>query len=104
MNAPEIPSAAGGEDTYELPAVDALMAGALALMTGCVQAPVGDPNRALMARKLVSQLTRLSGHPQLSVPMRRLMRNLCPHWQQLADRPEVPDATLLWHAAPGALQ
>lgn len=88
----------------ELPAVDALMAATLALMTGCVQTPAGDPNRALMARKLVCQLTRLSVHPQVSPSMRCVLCNLVSLWQPLVNRQTVPEPTLLWHAAPGALQ
>lgn len=98
-----------GDKTCVLPTMEALMAGTLALMTGCAQAHSADPNRQLLARKRVSQLFFLSEHPQVAAPMRCVLRNLRLRWQQEAARDAlvrqaVPDPTPLWHTAPGALQ
>jgi len=91
------------DDLDHLPSVDALTAGTLALMTGYAQAPADCPNRSLMARKLVSNLFFLSGHPHVSPPMRAMLANLRTRWQLALDDapvPEVPrQATPLWHSA-----
>ncbi|WP_372658508.1 hypothetical protein [Hydrogenophaga sp.] len=70
------------DEEYVLPSVEALLAGTLALMTGCAQASGPATHRALMAGKVVSNLSDLSEHPDLSPPMRRMLGNLCGRWQQ----------------------
>lgn len=101
------------DEEYELPSLDALVAGTLALMTGYVQAPADGVHRPLMARKLVSNLFFLSEHPQLSPPMRCLLARLRTRWQsQLAPSPadapcESEPASVdqgLWHRAPAQVQ
>lgn len=96
------------EDGVHLPSVEALTAGTLALMTGYAQAAADCPNRSLMARKLVSNLFFLSGHPHVSPPMRTMLDNLRTRWQLAAEA--APMAGLdrqpspLWHAAPVSVQ
>lgn len=108
MISPETTVETGCDEEYVLPSVDALMAGTLALMTGCAQADTSDPNRSLMARKLASNLFFLSEHPQVSPPMRCMLANLRIRWQHELERhppslrPPVP--TPLWHAAPETVQ
>ncbi|MFW5330417.1 hypothetical protein [Hydrogenophaga sp. ZJX-1] len=96
------------EDGVHLPSVEALTAGTLALMTGYAQAPADCPNRSLMARKLVSNLFFLSGHPQVSPPMRTLLANLRTRWQPAAEAAPMagPDRqpSPLWHTAPVRVQ
>ena len=85
-----------------------MLAGTLALMTGYAQAAADCPNRSLMARKLVSNLFFLSGHPHVSPPMRTMLDNLRTRWQLAAEA--APMAGLdrqpspLWHAAPVNVQ
>lgn len=96
------------DESYTLPAVEALMAGTLALLTGYAQSAADCQHRRPMARKLVDNLQLLGQHPQLSAPMRILLGNLRTRWQiELAradtDAPALPPAPC-WHAAPHRLQ
>jgi hypothetical protein len=101
MRHPHCEASDPDDDRGCLPSVEALTAGTLALMTGYAQAPVDCPNRSLMARKLVSNLFFLSGHPQVSPPMRAMAANLHTRWQlSLEDTPVQegpPEPTPLWH-------
>lgn len=97
-----------GEESYTLPAVEALMAGTLALLTGYAQSAPHCKHRAPMASKLVDNLQLLGRHPQLSAAMRRMLGNLCTRWQLELER-TCPDSrarqpTPLWHGAPQRLQ
>ncbi len=97
----------GGEE-YELPAVEALVAATLALMTGYAQAGPEVSHRRLMARKLCSHLFFLSEHPQVSPPMQCMLANLRTRWQIEAEgcsessQPFQP--TPLWFRAPETVQ
>lgn len=113
MNDAAAPTLLACDEEYELPSLDALVAGTLALMTGYAQAPAADAHRPLMARKLVSNLFFLSEHPQLSPPMRCLLARLRTRWQaQLAPSPADPPCESepasvdqgLWHRAPVQVQ
>lgn len=100
------------EDSHDetLPSVEAVLAGTLALMTGVAEHPLKGMRplevRRLMAGKVVDNLLELGSHPQLSDPMRRVMRKLCCHWQRIAApvdgaaEGDVPSCAL-WHRAPG---
>ena len=96
------------DEEYTLPSVEALMAGTLALLTGYAQSPPDCPHRSLMARKLVSNLFFLSGHPQLSAPMQTMLGNLRTRWQLEVEKimpltaPETHRP--LWHSAPEVVQ
>ncbi len=96
------------DEEYTLPPVEALMAGTLALLTGYAQSAPDCPHRPLMAAKLVSNLLFLSGHPDLSGPMRTMLANLRTRWQVHAEQggapAEPPSPTPLWHAAPAGMQ
>ncbi len=102
------------DEEYTLPSVEALLAGTLALMTGYAQSPRDDPHRALMAGKLIANLLRLSGHPQLSPPMQTMLANLRTRWQlELENGPSGARETAaapplrptpLWHPMPNRLQ
>ena len=54
------------DEEYSLPPVEALLAGTLALMTGCAQHSGPVCQRELMVGKVVSNLTELAQHPALS--------------------------------------
>jgi hypothetical protein len=96
------------EEEYILPSVEALMAGTLALLTGYAQSTPGCDCRPAMARKLVSNLFALSGHPDLSSPMQTMLANLCTRWQVEVERDasmqNIGSPRALWHAAPEGVQ
>ena len=68
------------DEEYTLPPTEALLAGTLALMTGCAQHTGPVRQRELMVGKVVSNLTELSLHPALSAPMRLLLGRLSARW------------------------
>lgn len=68
------------DEEYALPPTEALLAGTLALMTGCAQHSGPVRHRELMVGKVVSNLTELSHHPALSAPMRLLLGRLSARW------------------------
>lgn len=99
-------SVAEADESYELVAVEAVLAGTMALMTGFAQATPLCPNRPAMAGKLVANLLLLSDHPGLSATMHRVMQRLAAHWQREQER--LGGAACLAavgrHPAPAALQ
>jgi len=103
MHHPSCETREPDDDLACLPSVEALTAGALALMTSYAQAPKDCPNRSLMARKLVSNLFFLSEHPHVSPPMRAMLANLRTRWQlpqePAAEQKVPPQPTPLWHSA-----
>lgn len=115
-----------GDEEYGLPCAEALLAGALALMTGHAQACC-DNHREGMARKIVHNLFLVSQHPTLSPDFKTVVWNLHHRWvQQVHARShlgaQVADATAvdpaetvsftldhgaqraLWHATPEVTQ
>jgi len=96
------------DEEYTLPSVEALMAGTLALLTGYAQSAPDCVHRPLMAKKVISNLFFLSGHPQLSAPMQTMLANLRTRWQLELEKdapalsPGVP--RWLWHGAPEVVQ
>ena len=97
------------EEEYNLPSMEALLAGTLALMTGYAQSARDCPHRPCMARKLVSNLLYLSAHPQLTPPMQMMLANLRTRWQvELENAADAVAAeiasTALWHAVPARVQ
>lgn len=97
-------------EEYTMPCAEAMLAGTLALMTGYAQHQDAGV-RSLMARKVVSNLFFLSGHPHLSDAFRTMLVNLRGRWQ--ADGPadaagantgSAPDSLKLWHSAPVQVQ
>lgn len=97
------------DEEYTLPSVEALLAGTLALMTGYAQSARECPHRPVMARKLVSNLSHLSTHPQLSPPMQAMLANLRTRWaleveSSVGASTAEMRPTPLWHAVPARVQ
>ncbi len=90
-------------EEYELPAVEAVLAGTLALMTGIAEA--GRPaQRRPMIDKVIGNLALLAGHPQLSMEFRCAVGKLRRHWEHLSAHGGDASASALRHPAPGVLQ
>ena len=76
-------------DTPALPCTDGLIAGTLALMT-CWAAPepgataTEEQQRALMARKIASNLYFLREHPDIAPGLRRVIAKVHERWVLLA--------------------
>jgi hypothetical protein len=89
-NRPEQPShprATHSDIDVELPCIDGMLAGTLALMTGYAEHQCEQGNatcRNLMAKKIVSNLFFLASHPQMPKTMALVMRNLQNHWHTLS--------------------
>ena len=97
------------EEEYTMPCVEALLAGTLALMTGYAQSARDCVHRPFMARKLVSNLSCLSAHPQLSPAMQTMLTNLRTRWElEMEHEAELASAerrpTPLWHPVPSRVQ
>lgn len=91
-------------EEYELPAVEAVLAGTLALMTGCAQTRCPAQRRQMMNR-IVGNMALLAEHPHLSDPFRSAVRNLRCHWELLVeDGSQTSGEALLRHIAPVTLQ
>ena len=74
-------------EEHELPAVEAVLAGTLALMTGYSQALLAElhpEQRVLMGRKIGNNLALLAEHPQLSTTFQALLGGLQRRWAQMA--------------------
>jgi hypothetical protein len=108
MHTHSIESCENCDEEYVMPSVEALIAGTLALLTGYAQAAPGCEHRPLMAKKLVSNQIFLSGHPDLSPPMRTMLGNMRTRWElevQRSDGASPPiQPTPLWHNAPKGVQ
>jgi hypothetical protein len=88
----------------ELPSIDGMLAGTMALMTGYAehQCEQGNGNcRHLIAKKIVSNLFFLASHPQLPGAMAQVLRNLQNHWHTLSALSALEAAA---GAEPGAQQ
>lgn len=106
MTAPDATSDAGhADEEYGMPCAEALLAGALALMTGHAQACC-DGQRAHMAGKVADSLHLLSRHAGLSPDFRAMLRRLQRRWVPQEAGPAEPllPPQTLWHQAPGAWQ
>lgn len=91
-------------EEYELPAVEAVLAGTLALMTGFAEAE-RPAQRGQMMNRVVCNLALLAEHPQLSMQFRCAVGKLRRHWQHLQEHgPDGAGAHDLRHPAPGLLQ
>ena len=98
------------DDAPALPCAGGLLAGTLALMTCWAQpepdaAIDGAQQRALMARKIVSNLFLLREHPDLPPGLRLVATRLHARWGAIAERsPEPPrEAPLPAHHTGSAL-
>lgn len=91
-------------EEYELPSVEAVLAGTLALMTGCAQTHRPAQRRQMMNR-IVGNMALLAEHPHLSDPFRCAVRKLRCHWELLVEDGSPPsNEPLLRHIAPATLQ
>lgn len=110
------PSAVNGarDEEYEMPCAEALLAGALALMTGHAQACC-DHHRDELARKIVENLSVLSQHAMLSPDFKTVVWSLHTRWVQhlhtlahhsgAVEPVVVPeDQRVLWHSTPDSVQ
>jgi hypothetical protein len=74
-------------EEHELPSLEAVLAGTLALMTGysqALQADLHPQQRLLMGAKIGSNLDLLAGHVGLSEAFQRIVRGLRTRWQQMS--------------------
>lgn len=89
-----------------MPCAEALLAGALALMTGHAQACCAG-QRDLMARKVAHNLQLLARHPSLSAGFRSMLVQLQRRWAEqehgAGGMVQLPPQ-VLWHKAPEGLQ
>ena len=92
------------DEEWVLPSSEALLAGTLALMTGCAQHSGPHAQRELMAGKVVANLTELARHPDLSPTLRQLLSRLSERWlmELRSDAPASPWAVSM--PAPSTVQ
>lgn len=107
---PDADTTADDAEEYTMPCAEAMLAGTLALMTGYAQQQDAGV-RSLMARKVVSNLFFLSGHPHLSDGFRAMLGNLRTRWQmdgQAAvsgtDAVAIGNSIRNWHSSPYRIQ
>ncbi len=98
-------SAQHADVDVELPCIDGLLAGTLALMTGyaehqCEQGKADS--RHLMAKKVVSNLFFLTTHPQIPTAFAAVLRNLQSHWHTLSALGGLEAQQAQRQIAPGA--
>jgi hypothetical protein len=75
-------------EEHELPSVEAVLAGTLALMTGysqALQAELDPQMRLRMGLKIGENLSMLAGHPQLSMGFRQVLLGLQDRWQSMSE-------------------
>lgn len=86
---------------YEMPSVEALLAGTLALMTGHAQSACSH-QRSLMAQKIGANLCCLSRHPALSSNFKTVVERMRAHWAVFAQ--SITDPTPSWATSSTRLQ
>jgi hypothetical protein len=89
-------------DELNPPCLESLVAGTLALMTcwATPQAEAGAPSRrqrTMMARKIVSNLFFLKGHPHASPGLRQVMARAHERWVLVTE--SAGDASVVTHPA-----
>jgi hypothetical protein len=75
-------------EEHELPSVEAVLAGTLALMTGysqALQADLHPQQRVAMGVKIGANLDLLAEHPALSENFQRLLLGLRARWRLMSD-------------------
>ncbi len=75
-------------EEHELPCIEAVLAGTLALMTGygqALQAALEPQRRLSMGEKVARNLSLLAEHPQLSVGFRQVLTGLQRRWIAMND-------------------
>jgi len=81
------PAEAESLEEHELPSIEAVLAGTLALMTGysqALQAALDPQHRLMMGMKISDNLALLVDHPQLSLGFRQVMLGLQGRWQAMS--------------------
>ena len=111
-----MPYSTSSFEEHELPCIEAVLAGTLALMTGysqALQAELYPRQRVQMGEKIGDSLALLVQHPQLSLGFRQVLLGLQTRWEAMrdcsmqADRECAVQAQLPAHArfaAPERLQ
>ena len=102
------------QDNYHMLKAEALLAGTLALMTAHAQCtcPKAISNKDLMTKKIISNLSQLVSHANLTEQFRMMLRNLQNMWltfetaQQGAERADLLVGAVAphHHDAPATLQ
>jgi hypothetical protein len=75
-------------EEHELPGIEAVLAGTLALMTGYSQALQADLHpiqRVAMGAKIAHNLALLAEHPALSESFQRIVLGLGARWRLMSD-------------------
>ncbi len=75
-------------EEHELPSVEAVLAGTLALMTGysqALQAAMHPEHRVAMGAKIACNLALLADHPLLSAGFQQVMTGLRGRWEAMGD-------------------
>lgn len=75
-------------EEHELPCLEAVLAGTLALMTGysqAMQAELHPTQRLQMGAKIGDNLTLLAGHPSLSTGFRQVLFGLRARWLAMGE-------------------
>lgn len=83
-----MPCPAPDIEEHELPSVEAVLAGTLALMTGysqALQAELDPRGRVAMGDKIGANLALLGDHPQLSAGFRRVLDSLRKRWLAMGE-------------------
>lgn len=84
-------------EEHELPGVEAVLAGTLALMTGYSQALQADLHplqRVAMGAKIAHNLALLAEHPALSENFQRIVLGLGARWRLMSDCTAQASASL----------
>ena len=92
-------------EEHELPCIEAVLAGTLALMTGysqALQAAAHPEHRLPMGRKISRQLELLADHPQLSCGFRQVLAGLGTRWQAMSACTEAAERDCAPSRAPVA--
>lgn len=74
-------------EEHELPSIEAVLAGTLALMTGygqALQAELDPAQRLGIGRKVVDNLELLGSHPKLSLGFRQVLLGLHQRWRAMS--------------------
>ena len=97
------------QGNYEMHNVEAVLMGAMALMSGYAQC--GCNHKHMMAHKIVVNLSHLINQPELTAQFRMALGNLRTLWQNTIESEAQPTEMAsaereakLWHIAPNAVQ
>lgn len=85
-----------------MPCAEALMAGALALMTGHARCSCAQ-HRDMMARKAAVNLHTLAAHPHISDGLRTVAKKLYEQWIEIIQTDLVKAMSTAVQAAPSAM-